>query len=70
MDDNIGAGTNPDAIMCDDGCGRQAQLTIVSLADRGVDYVCWPCLMARVVKIASEMPQAEGNGGTDAPAGG
>lgn len=69
MDDQIGAGTSPDAIPCDDGCGRQAQLTIVSMADRGVDYVCWPCLMARVVKIASEMPQPEsGDGGGEAPA--
>lgn len=69
MDDRIGAGTDPDAIMCDDGCGRQAQLTIVSFADRGVDYVCWPCLMARVVKIASEMPQGEGEGDGAEPAG-
>lgn len=54
MNDDIGAGTEPDAIPCDDACGRQAQLTILSFADRGVDYVCWPCLMARVVKIASD----------------
>lgn len=51
---DIGAGTDPDVIPCDDVCGRQAQLAIISLADRGVDYVCWPCMMARVVKIASE----------------
>ena len=55
----IGAGTNPDAIPCDDSCGRQAQLCIVSFADRGVDYVCWPCLMARVVNIAAEASGAE-----------
>lgn len=54
MPDEIGAGTDPDAIPCDDVCGRQAQLCIVSFADRGVDYVCWPCLMARVVKIAAD----------------
>lgn len=60
MDDEIGAGTDPDAIPCDDTCGRQAQLCIVSLADRGVDYVCWPCMMARVVKIATEAAAAEG----------
>lgn len=56
---DIGPGTNPDAIPCDDQCGRQAQLCIVSLADRGVDYVCWPCMMARVVKIATEATEAE-----------
>jgi hypothetical protein len=59
MSDEIGAGTDPDAIPCDDSCGRQAQLTIVSFADRGVDYVCWPCLMARVVKIAADATEGE-----------
>ena len=56
---DIGAGTNPDAIPCDDECGRQAQLCLVSFADRGVDYVCWPCLMTRVVNIAAEASQTE-----------
>lgn len=68
MENEIGAGTDPDAIPCDDSCGRQAQLTIVSFADRGVDYVCWPCLMARVVKIAADATEGAeatpGNGVT------
>jgi hypothetical protein len=59
MEQEIGPGTNPDAIPCDDACGRQAQLVMVSLADRGVDYVCWPCLLARVVKIAAEAGEGE-----------
>lgn len=68
MTDEIGAGTDPDAIPCDDACGRQAQLTIVSFADRGVDYVCWPCLMARVVKIAADATEgAEVEPGNGAP---
>ncbi len=54
MPDEIGPATDPDAIPCDDACERQAQLVIVSLADRGVDYVCWPCLLARTVKIAAD----------------
>lgn len=54
MEAEIGAGTDPDAIPCDDGCGRQAQLAILSFADRGVDYLDWPCLMARVVAIAAK----------------
>lgn len=59
MPDEIGPGTDPDAIPCDDTCGRQAQLVIVSLADRGVDYVCWPCMLARSVKILQESDEAE-----------
>lgn len=65
-DDGIGAGTDPEAIPCDDVCGRNAQLVIVSMADRGVDYVCWPCLMARVVKIAAEATEAGGENGEPA----
>lgn len=58
MEQEIGAGTDPDAIPCDDSCGRQAQLAILSFADRGVDYVCWPCMMARVVKIAADASES------------
>jgi len=59
--DVIGAGTNPDAIPCDDSCGRQAQLTLLSFADRGVDYLCWPCLLTRTMAIAAEQAKlAEG----------
>ena len=60
-DVDIGPATDPDAIPCDDSCGRQAQLCIVSFADRGVDYVCWPCLMARVVKVGADLAEAGGS---------
>jgi len=55
MTTDIGPGTAPGPLMCDDGCGREAAVAVLSLADREADYCCWPCLIGRCVQIVGQM---------------
>ena len=43
-----------DKAICDD-CGKGAQIVVSELITRGVDILCWPCMMARAVAAAAEV---------------
>lgn len=55
-------GTEPstgftDKAVCDD-CGKGAQIVVSELITRGVDVLCWECMMARAIAVASKVIEA------------
>lgn len=48
-----------DKCICDD-CGRGAQIVVSELQTRGVDILCWGCLMNRAMAVAASLAAKEG----------
>ncbi len=47
-----------DKLICDD-CGDAAQIVVSELISRGVDVLCWQCLMSRAVAVAAKILENE-----------
>ena len=46
-----------DKAICDD-CGKGAQIVVSELITRGVDVLCWECMMARAIAVAAATVEA------------
>lgn len=46
-----------DKAICDD-CGQGAQIVVSELVTRGVDVLCWQCLMNRAMAVAAKIALA------------
>ena len=55
----------PAAIECDD-CGNPAAVVAADVVTRGVDVLCWPCLMKRALQVAQAVASGEAEQMADA----
>lgn len=54
-----------DKALCDD-CGKGAQIVVSELITRGVDILCWECMMARAIAVAATVVEAAEKADQDA----
>lgn len=66
---NLAVVENPtgftDKAICDD-CGKGAQIVVSELITRGVDVLCWECMMARAIAVAARVVEEAEKADADA----